>query len=282
MLRRLPPRPFTVPELPEVETIRRGIEPHVRGRRIDGVTVRERRLRWPLPPDFEARLLARTIRGCSRRGKYLLLDLGEDHLMLHMGMSGRLLVLPATEAVRPHDHLDLLLSGGVLLRFHDPRRFGAALLWPKREPRHPLLAAMGPEPFDEAFDGDYLYTRSRGRIAAVKTFLMDGRIVAGAGNIYAAEALFRARLRPTRGAGRITRGEYRRLAVAMRATLADAIQAGGTSLRDFFGADGNPGYFQQDLYVYGRQGLPCRVCGTPIRRSLIGQRSSCWCPRCQR
>ncbi|MCH9828033.1 MAG: bifunctional DNA-formamidopyrimidine glycosylase/DNA-(apurinic or apyrimidinic site) lyase [Gammaproteobacteria bacterium] len=271
-----------MPELPEVETIRRGIEPHVLGRRIERVTVRNRRLRWPIPEDLEARLSGRTVHATARRGKYLLLDVGEDQLMLHMGMSGRLFVLPANEPLHKHDHLDLLLSGDVLLRFHDPRRFGAALLWPKNEPEHPLLSAMGPEPFDEAFDGDYLFRRSRGRIAAVKTFLMDGRIVVGAGNIYAAEALFRAGIRPLRAAGRVSRREYQQLAEATRQTLADAIRAGGTTLRDFFGADGNPGYFQQDLYIYGREGLSCYVCGSIIRHAVIGQRSSCWCPSCQR
>lgn len=270
-----------MPELPEVETIRRGIEPHVVGRRIERVIVRDRRLRWPVPPELEARLSGRTLLSADRRGKYLLLDAGDDRLILHMGMSGRLFVLPPDTPLRKHDHLDLLLSGEVLLRFHDPRRFGAALLWPKREPGHPLLDSMGPEPFDETFGGDYLFRRSRGRRAPVKNFLMDGRIVVGLGNIYAAEALFRAGIRPLRAAGRVTRREYERLAECSRQTLADAIRAGGTTLRDFFGADGHPGYFAQDLYVYGRAGQACRRCGSDIRLDVVGQRSSCWCPRCQ-
>lgn len=272
-----------MPELPEVETIRRGIEPHVLGRRFTRVAVREARLRWPVSADLGERLEGRRVEQAGRRAKYLvlLLDSG-DRLLIHLGMSGRLWVVPRSEPVIKHDHLDLELDSGQLLRFHDPRRFGAVLLWRSEQSEHPLLSRLGPEPFDPAFDGDYLFRLSRGRSAAVKHFVMDGRVVVGAGNIYAAEALFRSRIRPARAAGRVTRAEYRELATNIREVLGDAIARGGTTLRDFAGANGEAGYFQQDLYVYGREGQPCRTCGDTILRVIIGQRSSFYCERCQR
>lgn len=279
-----------MPELPEVETIRRGIEPHVVGRRIERVIVRDRRLRWPIVRGFEARLAGRTIEAVDRRGKYLLLDLGAparapanrpDRVILHMGMTGRLLLLGRGHPVQKHDHVDFELSDDRLLRFNDPRRFGAALWWPGSHPSHLLLRNMGPEPFAAEFGGDYLFALSRGRSAPVKNFLMDGRIVVGVGNIYAVEALFRARIRPARPAGRVSRAEYGALAAAVRRVLEDAIAAGGTTFRDFRGSDGAPGYFVQELSVYDRAGQPCRRCRTPIKRLVIGQRSSYYCPRCQ-
>lgn len=282
-----------MPELPEVEAIRRGVEPHVVGRTIVKVTVREARLRWPVPPTFAAFAEGRRITATSRRGKYLLLHLqavsppgenagGEDRIIIHLGMSGRLFVLDANHALLKHDHLDLLLDDGRLLRYHDPRRFGAVLPWPARDGEHVLMQTMGPEPFSEAFSGDYLYEQSRRKTAAVKTFLMDGSVVVGAGNIYAAESLFRAGIRPTRPAGKVSRAEYAGLAAQVRTVLREAITQGGTTLRDFAGADGASGYFQQDLYVYGREGQPCRVCGTAIRGLRLGNRQSCYCPHCQR
>jgi formamidopyrimidine-DNA glycosylase len=273
-----------MPELPEVETIRRGVEPHVLGRRIAQVVVRDSRLRWPVPANFASYAQGRVISGTSRRGKYLLLhlDSGEDKIIVHLGMSGRLLVLGQAHALRKHDHLDLSLEGGVLLRYHDPRRFGAVLPWPAAMGAHPLMQTMGPEPFSEAFSGDYLFAKSRGKTTAVKTFLMDGSVVVGAGNIYAAESLFRAGIRPTRAAGKVTRLQYGHLASAVRAVLQAAITQGGTTLRDFAGADGAAGYFQQALYVYGREGQPCRVCGTSIRLLRLGNRQSCYCPQCQK
>ena len=271
-----------MPELPEVETIRRGIEPHVRERRVDRVVVRDRRLRWPIAPDLEARLAGRRIVDAGRRAKYLVLTLDNgDRLLVHLGMSGRIWVLNPDQPVIKHDHVDIELDSGQLLRFHDPRRFGAVLLWGVEEPAHVLLSNLGPEPFDPQFNGDYLFKLSRGRSAAVKNFIMDGSVVVGAGNIYAAESLFRAHIRPGRAAGRVTRAEYARLADCIRAVLNEAIVQGGTTLSDFAGANGESGYFQQDLYVYGRESLPCRICGTPIRRVVIGQRSSCYCPQCQ-
>lgn len=272
-----------MPELPEVETVRRGVEPHVRGRRIVEATVRDTRLRWPVPPEFAGFVRGRRIDAVSRRGKYLifLLESG-DRIIVHLGMTGRVLVLDAGHPVVKHDHVDLLLDDGRLLRYHDPRRFGAVLPWPKAEAGHVLIDTLGPEPLSDAFSGDYLYRRSRKKKVAVKNFVMDGQVVVGAGNIYAAESLFRAGIRPTRAAGRVTLAEYVRLADAVRTVLKEAITQGGTTLRDFAGADGASGYFQQDLYVYGREGQPCRTCGTVIKGLRLGNRASCWCPGCQR
>jgi len=280
-----------MPELPEVETVRRGLLPHIVGRTVERVVVRERRLRWPIPRDFARKLSGRTIAGVDRRGKYLLLDLGappaeprghSDRVILHLGMTGRLSLIEPGRAVRKHDHLDLELSGQRVLRFNDARRFGAVLWWPGAQPTHLLLKHMGPEPFDDAFNAGYLFKLSRGRSAPVKNFLMDGRVVVGAGNIYAAEALFRAGIRPMRPAGRVTLKEYATLVAAVREVLRSAIEAGGTTFRDFLGSDGEPGYFVQKLFVYDRAGQPCRKCRTPIKRLVIGQRSSFYCPRCQR
>jgi formamidopyrimidine-DNA glycosylase len=272
-----------MPELPEVETVRRGIEPHVLGRAIKSVTVRDARLRWPVPANLAAIITGKKITGTARRGKYLLLQLsGGDQLIIHLGMSGRLFVLKPGHPLKKHDHVDIELTGGVMLRFNDPRRFGAVLPWPASEPTHMLIAGMGPEPFSEDFNGDYLFALSRGRSAPVKNFVMDGRVVVGAGNIYAAEALFRAGIRPAKAAGNITRPQYQLLAQKIRDVLAEAVEKGGTTLRDFAGADGAPGYFQQKLFVYGRDGEPCLVCKTLIKRLVIGQRSSFYCSRCQR
>ncbi len=272
-----------MPELPEVETVRRGLTPYLQYRRIDAVSVREPRLRWPIPADLPQRLIGRRIEQLDRRGKYIIVALDSgDRVILHLGMSGRIRVLDPSEPLRKHDHVDWRLDSGRVMRFHDPRRFGAMLWWPAAEPEHVLLRGMGPEPFSATFDGDYLFRASRGRSAAVKSFVMDGRVVVGAGNIYAAEALFRAGIRPQRAAGRLSRGDCVLLAEHIRAVLTAAVELGGTTLRDFAGADGESGYFQQVLSVYGRDGEACRVCGTSIRRLVIGQRSSFYCPRCQR
>ncbi len=272
-----------MPELPEVETIRRGVTPHVVGRTIAKVIVREARLRWPVPAHFAPFAEGQRITGTSRRGKYLLLHLGDcgDRIIIHLGMSGRVFMLNADHALLKHDHLDLVLDDGRLLRYHDPRRFGAVLPWPAGEGEHVLMQTMGPEPFSPEFSGEYLFAKSRRKTAAVKTFLMDGGVVVGAGNIYAAESLFRARIRPTRAAGKVTRLEYALLAEKVREVLQEAITQGGTTLRDFAGADGAAGYFQQDLFVYGREGLPCRVCARPIKLLRLGNRQSCYCPQCQ-
>ena len=271
-----------MPELPEVETTRRGIAASVTGRRVLEVTVRQPRLRWPIPAELVREWPGQTIVAVSRRAKYLLLESTEATAILHLGMSGSLsLVRPGTAAGK-HDHVDIVLDGPRLLRFTDPRRFGA-LLWTRDAPlSHPLLAALGPEPFAPEFTGQWLYARSRGRRVAVKSFIMNSRVVVGVGNIYASEALFRAGINPARAAGRVGAERYARLAGVIVQVLVEAIAAGGTTLRDFVDGEGRPGYFGQSLGVYGRQGERCRQCGEAIRRRIIGQRASYYCPRCQR
>ena len=274
-----------MPELPEVETVRRGLIAHILDRRIERVTVRDARLRWPVPKSFATFAQKRRVVDVGRRGKYLIIGLDNaDRILIHLGMTGRLLVLDVSGSARPaqkHDHVDLLLERGLLLRFHDPRRFGAMLPWPSKDLSHPLIEGMGPEPFSEEFSGEYLFRLSRARAVAVKNFIMDGRVVVGAGNIYAAESLFRAGICPGKGAGKITRAQFDLLAEKIREVLAEAIEQGGTTLRDFASAMGETGYFQQKLFVYGREGEPCLVCKSPIRRVVIGQRSSYYCPSCQ-
>ena len=290
-----------MPELPEVETTRLGLAPHLEGRRIAAVTLRRPDLRWPIPAEVAELLPGQRIEAVRRRAKYLLLDTAAGSALLHLGMSGSLRVLPATTPVREHDHVDIALAGrgarpGRVLRFNDPRRFGC-VLWQAPGSVHPLLQGLGPEPLSEgfngadfdgaasdgaAFDGDYLFARSRGRKAPVKTFLMDQRIVVGVGNIYAAEALFAAGISPLRAAGRVSRERYGVLAEAVKRILAHAIARGGTTLRDFLAPDGAPGYFEQELAAYGRGGEPCPRCGRALRQAAIGQRTTSWCPNCQR
>ncbi|AXK73118.1 bifunctional DNA-formamidopyrimidine glycosylase/DNA-(apurinic or apyrimidinic site) lyase [Lysobacter sp. TY2-98] len=270
-----------MPELPEVETTRRGLAPHVEGRRVTGVTLRRPDLRWPIPPEVSNLLPGQRVDAVRRRAKYLLLDTAAGSALMHLGMSGSLRVLPADTPVRAHDHVDLALDSGRVLRFNDPRRFGC-LLWQSPGETHELLAGLGPEPLSDAFDGDWLFRLSRGRTAPVKTFLMDQAVVVGVGNIYAAEALFRAGISPLRAAGKVSRERYALLADAVKAILAYAIGRGGTTLRDFISPDGAPGYFEQELAVYGRGGEPCRTCGRPLKQAAIGQRASVWCPACQR
>ena len=270
-----------MPELPEVETTRAGLAPHLEGRRVRAVVLRRPDLRWPIPPEVPALLPGQRIQAVRRRAKYLLLDTAAGSALLHLGMSGSLRVLPASTPARAHDHVDLALDARRVLRFNDPRRFGC-LLWQPPGEVHPLLQGLGPEPLSDAFDGDYLFARSRGRRAPVKAFLMDQRIVVGVGNIYAAEALHVAGISPLRQAGRVSRDRYRVLADAVRAILAHAIARGGTTVRDFLAPDGAPGYFEQELLAYGRGGEPCPRCGRPLRQGLIGQRATVWCARCQR
>ena len=270
-----------MPELPEVETTRRGLAPHLLGRAIHGVILRRADLRWPIPEDVGQRLPGQRITDVRRRAKYLLLDTEAGSALLHLGMSGSLRVLPGDTPLRAHDHVDISLDNGRLLRFNDPRRFGS-LLWQPPGQVHPLLQGLGPEPLDEVFDGDYLYARSRGRKAPVKTFLMDQAVVVGVGNIYAAESLFMAGISPLREAGSVSRERYRRLAGAVKSILDYAITRGGTTLRDFISPDGAPGYFEQELSVYGRDGQPCPRCGRLLKHALVGQRASVWCGHCQR
>jgi len=270
-----------MPELPEVETTRRGLAPHLIGRTVVGLDIRQSRLRWPIPRTLRTRLPGQRIDDIERRAKYLLVHTKAGSALLHLGMSGSLRVLPATTPIGAHDHVDWRLDSGSVLRFTDPRRFGSQL-WQPAGAVHPLLAGLGPEPLGDEFDGDHLWRRSRGRSAAVKTFLMDQAIVVGVGNIYASEALFAAGIHPKRAAGSVSRERYARLADEVKRVLTHAITRGGTTLRDFLDPDGEPGYFEQELFVYGREGKPCRVCGTPIRAVTIGQRSAFYCPRCQR
>lgn len=271
-----------MPELPEVETTRRGIAPHVLGRRVARVDVYDRRLRWPVPADLDSRLRGRVIDRVDRRSKYLLIHAGEGALLVHLGMTGTLRVFRDPPPRRLHDHVDIVLDDGTLLRYRDPRRFGAMLWIASARDGHPLLAKLGPEPFDERFDTDYLWRKTRGRRAPIKLAVMDNRVVTGVGNIYANEALFRAGIHPSLRAGRLSRARAARLVAAVRDVLEAAIAKGGSTLRDFVGSDGASGYFQLDYFVYGREGERCRVCGGPIRQSRIGARSSFYCPRCQR
>jgi len=301
-----------MPELPEVEVTRQGLLPHVVGRRITEVTVRHRGLRWPVEPELESRLTGRVVRRIERRGKYLLLECVPETpeppdtpdtpdtdvagwLLVHLGMTGTLRVYTDPPAAGAHDHLDLVLSAypgaspgaeaDVVLRFRDPRRFGAIIWTPLAESalsEHPLLRRLGIEPFDPRFDGAWMYRLTRGRSVAIKQALLAGEIVVGVGNIYCSESLFRAGIRPTTPAGRISLARYEKLAVAVRETLTEAIARGGSTLRDFVHSDGSTGYFQLDCFVYDRAGEPCRVCGTPIRQIVQGQRSSFYCPTCQR
>jgi formamidopyrimidine-DNA glycosylase len=271
-----------MPELPEVETTRRGLSAVLRGRTIRLVRIRNRRLRWPLPPGLEAALTGRRVRSVERRAKYLLIATDAGTLLVHLGMSGSLRVLAAGAPPRAHDHVDLVLDSGRCVRFNDPRRFGS-LHYVEGDPAaHPLLRSLGPEPLSPAFDAAWLYARTRRRRVAIKQLVMNAAIVVGVGNIYASEALFRARLSPRRAAGRLSRAEAGRLVGAVKRVLAAAIRAGGTTLRDYVQTDGAPGLFRYRLDVYERQGRPCRVCRTPIRHAVQGQRSTYWCPTCQR
>ncbi|NCA69565.1 MAG: bifunctional DNA-formamidopyrimidine glycosylase/DNA-(apurinic or apyrimidinic site) lyase [Sphingobacteriia bacterium] len=275
-----------MPELPEVETTLRGIRPHLAERRIARLIVRDARLRQPIPPETAERVAGQAIRSLSRRGKYLLIGLETGTLLLHLGMSGSVRVVASDRPPRKHDHLDLVLCDEQSLRFHDPRRFGLFLWTPDppalAERRHPLLSALGPEPLSDAFDGAHLHRLGRQRRVAVKAFIMDAAVVVGVGNIYASESLFTAGIHPARPCHRISLDRYRRLAETIRDVLQDAITQGGTTLRDFVREDGNPGYFARSLRVYGRAGQPCVHCATPLRQLRIGQRSSVYCPRCQR
>lgn len=271
-----------MPELPEVETTRRGLLPHLLGRRLLSAVVRNARLRWPVPHDLSRRVRGREVLDIRRRGKYLLLDFDRGHLLAHLGMSGRLSIVPSDLPPKPHDHVDLRLDQGGTLRFTDPRRFGA-ILWIAGAPEeHALLRGLGIEPLESGFTGDALHRMARGRRVAVKQFLMNGRIVTGVGNIYASEALFQARVHPMRSAGQVSAARWERIAQAVRATLERAIAAGGTTLRDFASADGRPGHYQHQFSVYGRGGKPCHRCATRIRVLRQGQRSTFYCPHCQR
>lgn len=270
-----------MPELPEVEITRRGLVTHLTNQTITDVVIRNHNLRWPIPRDLSSLLSGRTIVSLKRRAKYLLMDCGNGTLILHLGMSGSLRILPANISPAKHDHFDLVLGDGSLMRLRDPRRFGA-VLWHFSTQPHPLLASLGPEPLESAFDGRYLYQVTRGRSVSIKQCIMNNHIVVGVGNIYANEALFRAGIRPQITAGKLTLPRCSKLVDEIRSTLAEAISQGGSTLRDFVNSAGQPGYFQQNYWVYGRGESPCRKCGLPIMHIRQGQRSSFYCPRCQK
>jgi formamidopyrimidine-DNA glycosylase len=276
-----------VPELPEVEITRRGLDAHLTGLPIKDVIIRNASLRWPIPKNLPKLLRGKNILSLKRRAKYLLMDCGNGTLILHLGMSGSLRILPANTPPEKHDHFDLVLSNGTLMRLRDPRRFGA-VLWHTGDPAtHPLLATLGPEPLPDAsvkadFDARYLYQATRGRSVSIKQCIMDNHIVVGVGNIYANEALFRSGIKPQLAAGKLSLPRCARLVEDIRATLAEAINLGGSTLRDFVNTSGQPGYFQQTYWVYGRTGEPCRRCGAPIKQIKQGQRSSFYCGSCQK
>ena len=269
-----------MPELPEVETSRRGIEPWILDTTITRVVVRDRRLRWPVASGVERKLRGQTIKSVGRRAKYLLIGTRGGTMILHLGMTGSVFIVDHDVHAGVHDHIDIELDSGKALRFRDPRRFGSFHL--SRKPlAHPLLATLGPEPLEDEFDGDYLWRKSRGRKVSIKQFIMNAQVVVGVGNIYASESLFLAGINPKRAAGRIARHRYDALADAIKDILARAIKAGGTTLRDFYGGDGEPGYFKQQLEVYDREGEHCRCCNTAIKAFVQGQRSTYYCKHCQ-
>ena len=270
-----------MPELPEVETTRRGIAPYLEGQRVERVIVRERRLRWPIPEDLDVRLSGQRIVSVERRAKYLLLGAEAGTLISHLGMSGSLRLVESGTPASRHEHVDIELASGMALRYTDPRRFGA-MLWSLAPLEHELLRNLGPEPLTDAFAGQRLFELSRGRSMAVKPFIMDNAVVVGVGNIYASEALFAAGIDPRKPAGSISKARYLRLAEEIKRILAIAIERGGTTLRDFVGGDGQPGYFQQELFVYGRGGEFIKDSGSTLRDVRLGQRASVYCPRCQR
>jgi len=270
-----------MPELPEVETVRRGLAPHLSGRCFVAAVIREARLRWPVPTDLETRIRGRRILDLQRRGKYLLMQLDDGWLIFHLGMSGNLRLLPADTPLRKHDHIDLLLDDGQVLRYRDPRRFGA-LLWSSDPANHPLIATLGVEPLSDDFAGPHLHALCRGRSSAIKQLIMNAHLLVGVGNIYANEALFHAGIDPRTPAGRLSRPRCARLAAAIKEILLLAIAAGGSTLRDFVDGHGNPGWFQQTYRVYGRAGQPCAICGSTIRTQRQGARATCYCPHCQR
>ena len=270
-----------MPELPEVETTRLGLL-SLQGQLIEAVVIRQPALRWPIPTQLAQILPGQRLHALTRRAKYILAHFDSGTLLLHLGMSGRLCLLPRDEAAGKHDHFDIRFTDGRVLRLRDPRRFGAVLWTEEDSARHVLLNSLGPEPLEDAFSGDWLYRKLRTRSAPIKNALMDSHLVVGVGNIYASESLFRARIDPRKPAHKLSQADCDCLVHEIKSTLHDALQAGGSSLRDFFGADGNPGYFQQNYFVYGRSGQACRICAGTIANIKLGQRSTFYCAACQR
>ncbi|MDO9105774.1 MAG: bifunctional DNA-formamidopyrimidine glycosylase/DNA-(apurinic or apyrimidinic site) lyase [Methylovulum sp.] len=271
-----------MPELPEVETTCRGIAPHIEGQRIKEVIIRQPKLRWPMPEALAQTLTGLSIRSVSRRAKYLLFATEAGTMLVHLGMSGSLRIMSTDQVAGKHDHIDLVFSNDTVLRFNDPRRFGAVLWTDAAVFEHPLLKNLGPEPLLADFTGALLYALSRNRKVPVKSFIMDSHIVVGVGNIYANEALFMAGILPLRHAGKISLARYERLADSIRVVLQNAIRQGGTTLRNFVNETGKPGYFKQSLQVYGRTGLACTVCGQPLTEIRLANRSTVFCGVCQR
>lgn len=271
-----------MPELPEVETTRRGILPHICDAAIASVVVRQSSLRWPVNHDLPELLTGSRFNTVDRRGKYLMLRTAGGSLLVHLGMSGSLRIVPADTPAGKHDHVDINFVDGKTLRFTDPRRFGCMLWLPGSAPGHALLDSLGPEPLETDFSEQYLFQRSRGRKVPVKTFIMDSHVVVGVGNIYANEALFAAGISPRRAAGRVSLKRYQKLVQAIKQVLQRAIDAGGTTLRDFTNSEGKPGYFKQSLAVYGRAGEPCKECRTPLTEIRLGGRSTVYCRQCQK
>lgn len=271
-----------MPELPEVETTRRGIEPHIDQEKVSAVILRRKNLRWPITPSVGDELPGEVITGVARRGKYLLLKTGRGTLIIHLGMSGSLRIVDSRREPQKHDHVDIVFANHKILRYTDPRRFGCVLWETGAIELHPLLAALGPEPLSDDFSSDYLYKKSRRRSAPIKNFIMDSAIVVGVGNIYANESLYLAGINPKRSAGKISRARFERLNTCIRQVLMQAIEVGGTTLRDFTNSDGEPGYFAQSLHVYGQGGEPCGACLSVLKEIRQGQRSTVYCPKCQR
>jgi len=273
---------LSMPELPEVETTRRGIEPLVLGKQVEQVLIHNAALRWPIPSELDAILPAQKVCSVERRSKYLLMNFERGTLIIHLGMTGHLRVCRPGEERRKHDHVEMLFSDHTVLRFNDSRRFGA-IFWTETNPLlHERLVNLGPEPFEEGFNPTYLFQLSRKRKVAVKPFIMDARVVVGVGNIYASEALFRAGISPVKPAGRLSRKAFAMLVQSVQEVLSEAIAAGGTTIRDFMDTEGRPGYFSQELRVYGRAGEPCMVCGDVISQTRLGQRSTFHCRKCQK
>ena len=270
-----------MPELPEVETTRRGIEPHIINQKITQVVVRERRLRWTIPDELDVLASEQHIKAVKRRAKYLLIELESGNIIIHLGMSGSLRIVEQNTPVQKHDHVDIVLSNGLALRYHDPRRFGC-ILWTNDPINHNLLSHLGPEPLTDDFNAQYIFQASRKRTVAVKLFIMDNTVVVGVGNIYANEALFAAGINPNKPANTISKARYEKLVQCIKTVLARSITLGGTTLKDFVGGDGQSGYFQQTLNVYGRGHLPCQQCGRLLKETKLGQRATVWCSHCQR
>ena len=270
-----------MPELPEVETTKRGITPFLQNQSVKKLSIHQWQLRWPIPKSVK-QIEGQTITGVERRGKYLLLKTAPGQAIVHLGMSGSLRVCTNNEQRRKHDHVEILMATGALLRFHDPRRFGCLLWQAKGEPTHELLSRLGPEPLLAAFNQQHLITATRKRKSPIKNLIMNSNIVVGVGNIYASEALFMSGIRPTRQAGKLTHAECGTLVEKIKAVLQQSINQGGTTLRDFVNSDGEPGYFKQSLFVYGKQGEPCKTCNKPIKQIVLGQRSTFYCPVCQK